>query len=79
MEENILATDLSVVKRIHEILDGSLGKVSSIHITREKIHQLIFYTDAKILYVSFEKSISVAKLSEISQKIESLIESDELD
>ena len=79
MEETILATDLSVVRRIHEILDASLGKVSSIHITREKIHQLIFYTDGKILYVSFEKSISVAKLSEISQKIESLIESDELD
>ena len=79
MEETILATDLSVVRRIHEILDVSLGKVSSIHITREKIHQLIFYTDSKILYVSFEKSISVAKLSGISQKIESLIESDELD
>ena len=75
VEEAILAADLSVVRRIHEILDGSLGKISSIHITREKIHQLIFYTDTKILYVSTEKNISVAKLPEISREIESLVKS----
>lgn len=79
MEERILATDLSIIRRIHGIFDESIGKVSSVHLTREKIYQLVFYTDAKILYVSCEKNISTAKLSEISREIESLIKADGLD
>ena len=72
-EQEVLAADLSVMKLMQGLFDDSLGRVTFMHTVRDKVHQLVYYIDDKMVYVSCERNIDSRQIMEISNKIESII------
>jgi len=72
-EEEVFAADLSVMKLMQELFNDSLGRVTLMHTIREKLHQKVYYTDGRMIYVTCERNIDNHKAIEISDKIESVI------
>ena len=73
-QEQKFAADLSIIKKIQETFDESLGKITLIHMTREKIHQLIYYVGDLMVYVTCEQQLNDHRLIEITNKIKSIIQ-----
>jgi len=72
-EEEVFAADLSVIKLMQELFNDSLGRVTLEHTIREKLHQIVYYTDAHMIYVTCERNIDNHTVTEISNKIESIL------
>lgn len=72
-EQEVLSADLSVMKLMQGLFDDSLGRVTFTHTVRDKVHQLVYYIDDMMVYVSCERSIDNYKIVEISNKIEPII------
>lgn len=72
-EQEVLSADLSVMKLMQGLYDESLGTVTFTHTVRDKLHQLVFYIDNMIVYVSCERNIDNHKIAEIVNKIEPII------
>ena len=73
-QESRFAVDLSIVKKIQEGYDEQLGKVVSIHLIREKLHQLIYYVGDLVVYVTCEPDIDDHHLLQIDKKTKSIIQ-----
>ncbi len=72
-EQEVLSADLSVMKLMQGLFDDSLGRVTFMHTVRDKIHQMVYYIDDMMVYVSCERNIDGHKIVEISNKIEPII------
>lgn len=72
-EQEVLSADLSVMKLMQGLFDDSLGRVTFMHTVRDKIHQMVYYIDDMMMYVSCERNIDGHKIVEISNKIEPII------
>lgn len=72
-EQEVLSADLSVMKLMQGLFDDSLGRVTFTHTVRDKIHQVVYYIDDMMVYVSCERNIDGHKIVEISNKIEPII------
>ena len=72
-EEKVLASDLSVMKVMQGLYNDSLGRVTCMLTTRERIHQIVYFVDIFTIYVSCERNIDGQKIVEIKQEIESTI------
>ena len=72
-EEEVFAADLSVMKLMQELFNDSLGRVTLVHTVREKLHQLVYYIDSFMIYVTCERNIDNHTATEISDKIESIL------
>ena len=72
-EQEVLSADLSVMKLMQGLFDDSLGRVTFTHTVRDKIHQLVYYIDDMMVYVSCERNIDGHKIVEISNKVEPII------
>lgn len=72
-EQEVLSADLSVMKLMQGLFDDSLGRVTFMHTVRDKIHQVVYYIDDMMVYVSCERNIDGHKIVEISNKIEPII------
>ena len=73
-QERKFSTDLSTIKKMQGIFDESLGKVTLIHMIREKIHQLIYYVNGLMVYVTCERNIDDIHLLQIEKNIKSIIQ-----
>lgn len=73
-QERKFATDLSTIKRMQGIFDESLGKITLIHMIREKLHQLIYYVNGLMVYVTCERNVDDHHLLQIEKKIKSIIQ-----
>ena len=73
-QESRFAVDLSIVKKIQEGYDEQLGKVTSIHLIREKLHQLIYHVGDFMVYVTCEREIDDHHLLQIDKKTKSIIQ-----
>ena len=69
----MLSADLSVMKLMQALFDESLGRVTFMHTVRDKLHQLVYYIDDLIVYVSCERNIANQKIMQISNAIEAII------
>jgi hypothetical protein len=74
-QETKFVTALSVMNDKHKVFDKPLGRVSLIHIVREKVHQLVYLIGNLIIYVTCERNIDDHKVREISHKVEQKIRS----
>ena len=69
----MLSADLSVMKLMQGLFDESLGRVTFMHTVRDKVHQLVYYIDDMMVYVSCERNVDNHRIVEISNKIEPII------
>ena|SRR5579872_3795752 len=72
-KEELLSLDLYNTKQIEKKFNGTLGKVAFTHVSRTKVHQLVWYYDDLIVYCTCEGHVDNNKIVEISQKIEGIL------
>ncbi len=71
--EELSSLDLYNAKKIEQQYNKSLGKVGFIHVSRKKVHQLVWYNDNLIIYCTCEGYVETLKILEISRKIEAIL------
>lgn len=71
--EEKYAFELSLMKNMHDLFDESFGKTTFTHTVRELIHQLVYYTQEYIIYVTCQREAGDHKIMDISAKIENII------
>ena len=72
-KEELLSLDLFNAKKIEQQYNKSLGKVGFTHVSRKKVHQLVWYNDGLIIYCTCEGDVDSLKILEISRKIEAIL------
>ncbi len=72
-KEELLSLDLYNTKKIEQKFNKSLGKIAFTHISRTKVHQLVWYHDNMIVYCTCEGDANNHKIREISSKIEAIL------
>lgn len=72
-KEELLSLDLYNTKQIEKKFDKTLGNVAFIHVSRTKVHQLVWYHNALIVYCTCEGHVDNNKIIEISSKIEAIL------
>ena len=72
-KEELLSLDLYNTKQIEKKFNKTLGKTVFTHISRTKVHQLVWYHDDLIVYCTCEGHVDNNKIIEISGKIENIL------
>lgn len=72
-KEELLSLDLYNTKQIERKFNKTLGSVAFTHISRTKVHQLVWYHNDSIVYCTCEGHIDNNKIIEISHKIEVIL------
>lgn len=72
-KEELLSLDLYNTKQIEKKFNKTLGKVAFTHVSRTKVHQLVWYHDDLIVYCTCEGHVDNNKIIEISRKIEAIL------
>jgi hypothetical protein len=70
---SLLGVDMQVLRRLLNLYDEIIGKNTFVHLIRERVHVLIYYIDKWIILVSCDRKTDRHVLTDISIKIESLI------
>lgn len=69
-EDEEFAMDLASAQKIRDKYNNQLGKTLSVHIKRENLHQLVFFLETLIIYVTYEPITDQYVLGSIVKKIE---------
>jgi hypothetical protein len=72
-KEELLSLDLYNTKQIEKKFDKTLGKVTFTHVSRTKVHQLVWHHHNLIVYCTCEGHVDNNKVIEISSKIENIL------
>lgn len=72
-QEELFAIDLQKIRTMQEFFDEMLGKVAKMHVYRQRLHQLIFYVEGLIIYVTCHKETDEEDLVRISKRIEFIL------
>jgi len=72
-KEELLSLDLYNTKQIEKKFNKTLGKITFTHVSRTKVHQLVWYHDDLIVYCTCEGDVDNNKIIEISHKIEVIL------
>ena len=72
-KEELLSLDLYNTKQIEKKFNKTLGSVAFTHVSRTKVHQLVWYYDDLIVYCTCEGRVDNNKIVEISSKIENIL------
>lgn len=72
-KEELLSLDLYNTKQIEKKFNKTLGRVTFTHVSRTKVHQLVWYHDDLIVYCTCEGHVNNNKIIEISRKIEAIL------
>jgi hypothetical protein len=67
------SVELPIMKKVQTMFDGSLGKARFMYITRDNVHQFIYYIDSVIIYITCERNTDRYKILEILNKIDSIL------
>ena len=68
-EEKVLGSDLGVMKAMQGLYNDSMGKVTCMLTVRERVHQLVFFANSLIFYVSCERDLNSQKIMEIKANV----------
>lgn len=71
-EEEHFCVQVAQRRKMRQQFDKSLGKVSYVHVEREKVTQLVVYPKRKTVYFTLEPKTSVEKKMTILGKIKKL-------
>ncbi|VVC06036.1 Uncharacterised protein [uncultured archaeon] len=72
-KEELLSLDLYNTKQIEQKFSRALGRLAFTHVSRTKVHQLIWYHTEMIVYCTCEGHVDNNKIIEISRKIEAIL------
>ena len=72
-KEELLSLDLYNTKQIEKKFNKTLGKVAFTHVSRIKVHQLVWHHNDLIVYCTCEGHVDNNKIIEISHKIEAIL------
>ena len=72
-KEELLSLDLYNTKQIEQKFSRALGRLAFTHVSRTKVHQLVWYHDDFIVYCTCEGHVNNNKIIEISRKIEAIL------
>lgn len=72
-KEELLSLDLYNAKQIEKKFNKNLGKTIFTHVSRTKVHQIVWYHDDLIVYCTCEGHVDNNKVIEISGKIENIL------
>ena len=72
-EDEIFRFDLRILKNVLDVENDIHGKTISVHTTREKMEQFVYYRDDVIIYVTCDSNTKHKRVLEISDKVRQLI------
>jgi len=72
-KEELLSLDLYNTKQIEKKFNKTLGKVAFTHVSRIKVHQLVWYHNDLIVYCTCEGHVDNNKIIEMSHKVEAIL------
>jgi hypothetical protein len=72
-KEELLSLDLYNTKQIEQKFSSALGRLAFTHVSRTKVHQLVWYHNDLIVYCTCEGHVDNNKIIEISRKIEAIL------
>lgn len=72
-EEEELAMDLQKIKQFNEKFDGALGKTTCLHMIRDRVHQLVWFVQDLIIYVTLKSTLEDYQIEEIAKKVQDVI------
>ncbi len=72
-KQELLSLDLHNTKQIEKKFNKMLGSVAFTHVSRTKVHQLVWYHNDLIVYCTCEGHVDNNKIAEISRKIETIL------
>ena len=72
-KEELLSLDLYNTKQIEKKFNKNLGKVVFTHVSRTKVHQLVWHYNDLIVYCTCEGRVDSNKIVEISSKVENIL------
>src|SRR5690242_18275535 len=72
-KEELLSLDLYNTKQVEKKFNKTLGNTVFTHVSRTKVHQLVWHHDDLIVYCTCEGHIDNNKVIEISSKIENIL------
>jgi hypothetical protein len=75
-KEELLSLDMYNTKQIEKKFNKALGKIVFTHVSRTKVHQLVWYYDDSIIYCTCEGRVENQRVLEISRKIENMLRID---
>ena len=61
------------MKAMQGLYNDSMGKVTCMLTVRERVHQLVFFANSLIIYVSCERDVNSQKIMEIKKNVELII------
>ena len=73
-QASVLAADMHILRQLLRLYDEMLGKNSSVHLVREKVHVLIYYVDKWTVLVSCDREVDRHSLADLSSGIESILQ-----
>lgn len=68
-EEEYFCKQVAIRRKIRNEFNKSLGKVSYVHIEREKVTQIVLYPKRKTVYVTMEPNLNIDRKLEIVEII----------
>lgn len=72
-KEELLSLDLYNTKQIEKKFNKTLGKITFTHVSRTKVHQLVWYHDDLIVYCTCDGHVDNNKIIEILHKVEDIL------
>ena len=74
-EEEHFCQQVAQRRKMRKEFDRSLGKVSYVHVEREKVSQLVIYTSRNTVYFTIERDMPIAKKIKIVDKVKDIVAS----
>ena len=68
-QEEYFCKQVAKRRKMRKEFDRQLGKVSYVHVEREKVTQLAIYTKRKIIFVTLEPELSIQRKMKIVNSI----------
>ena len=78
-EEEKFAVDLQRIQKIHDEFNDKLGRVTFLHIIREKVQQMIYHVNSITIYATFDLEVDHNTVVEISKLIVDTVKETEYD
>lgn len=71
-EEEHFCQQVAQRRNMRKEFDRSLGKVSYVHVEREKVSQMVIYTSRNTIYFTIERDMPIAKKIRIVDKVKNI-------
>ena len=71
-EEEHFCQQVSQRRKMRKEFDRSLGKVTYVHVEREKVSQMVVYTSRNTIYFTIERDMPIQKKIRIVEKVKKI-------